>query len=94
MWSAGKLGVSGPQHRFQKRPRGVKTGGGGAGAGEKPTQENGTGSPPPGLSSEFHWWEPLGLIYQWVPDPLKESRGNGDHRTPTEGETGDLCLSK
>lgn len=52
------------------------------------------GSPPPGLSSEFHWWEPLVLIYQWVPNSLKESGGNGDHRTPTEGETGDLCLSK
>lgn len=42
----------------------------------------------------FPWWEPWGLICQWVPNPPRESRGNGDHRTPTEGEIGDLCLSK
>lgn len=28
--------------------------GGGAGAGERPIKENGTASPSPGLSSEFH----------------------------------------
>lgn len=52
-WRVGTLSVSGPQHRSQKRPGGVKTGGG-EGAGEKPTWGIGTGSPPPGVSSELH----------------------------------------
>lgn len=83
----------GLQHRSQKSPCGVKTAGE-AEAREKPAQENGAASPPPRLSSAFSWWEPWGFICQWVPNPPRESRGNGDHRTPTEGEIGDLCLSK
>lgn len=83
----------GPRHRSQKCPPGVKAAGG-AEAGEKLAQEGDTAIPSPGFGSEFPGWEPWGLTCQRAPNPPKGSRGNGDRRTPTEGEIGDLCLSK